>query len=36
MKGFVGNEVQREQFKNYIQHNQAENKPIFLILIGQE
>lgn len=36
MKGFVGNEVQREQFNNYIQHNQAENKPIFLILIGQE
>jgi hypothetical protein len=36
MKGFVGNEVQREQFNNYIQYNQAENKPIFLILIGQE
>ena len=36
MKELLGNEVQRDQFKNYIEHNQASNKPIFLILIWQE
>ena len=36
MKELLGNEIQREQFKNYIEHNQASNKPIFLILIWQE
>ncbi len=36
MKDFIGNEVHRAQFKNFIQHNQANNKPIFLILIWQE
>ena len=36
MEELLGNEVQKEQFKNYIQHNQASNKPIFLILVWQE
>lgn len=36
MKKLLGNENQREQFKNYIEHNQANNKPTFLILIGPE
>jgi hypothetical protein len=33
MKELLGNDVQKEQFKNYIQYNQASNKPIFLILV---
>lgn len=36
MSTLIGNEASKAQFKNYLQHNQAHNKPIFLILIGPE
>jgi hypothetical protein len=36
MKELLGNENPREQFKNYIEYNQVNNKPTFLILIGPE
>lgn len=36
MKELIGNEIPREHFKSYIEHNQANNKPTFLILIWQD
>ena len=36
MKELIGNEIPREHFKSYIEHNQANNVPTFLILIWQD
>jgi len=36
MKALIGNNSSKEQFKNYLAHNQASTRPIFLILIGPE
>lgn len=36
MQQLIWNEPSRAQFRTYIQHNQAHQKPVFLILIGPE
>lgn len=36
MKELIGNENSREQFKNFVEHNQVNKKPMFLILIWPE